>query len=115
MLNFGRIIVLLSLLTALVNARTAAGEALAERIEALIDAPPFQVSHWGLLLIDMQTSETLYQRDAEKLFAPASVTKLYSVAAALDAFGADYRFETPIHARGEVDSQGQLQGDLILV
>ncbi len=48
-------------------------------------------------------------------FAPASTTKLYSVAAAMDELGADYRFETPIYRRGEVDAEGHLQGDLILV
>jgi len=90
-------------------------ETLAERIETLIDAEPYQVSHWGLLLVDLPTGETLYQRDADKLFAPASVTKLFSVAAALDALGADHRFETPVYARGEIDPKGRLQGDLVLV
>ncbi|HUY36094.1 MAG TPA: D-alanyl-D-alanine carboxypeptidase/D-alanyl-D-alanine-endopeptidase [Pirellulales bacterium] len=93
----------------------AADDTLAKRIEAVIAAPPYQVSHWGLLLVDLRTGETLYQLDADKLFAPASVTKIFSVAAALDALGADHRFQTPIHARGEVDSQGRLQGDLVLV
>ena len=51
---------------------------------------------------------------ADKLFAPASTTKLYSVAAALDELGADYRFETPVYARGELDKE-RLDGDLILV
>jgi D-alanyl-D-alanine carboxypeptidase/D-alanyl-D-alanine-endopeptidase (penicillin-binding protein 4) len=90
-------------------------DSLARRIDALIDAPPFQVSHWGLLLVDLRTGATLYERDADKLFAPASVTKLFSVATALDALGANYRFETPLYARGEVDEQGRLQGDLVLV
>jgi len=43
------------------------------------------------------------------------VTKLFSVAAALEALGADHRFETPLYARGEIDPKGRLQGDLVLV
>jgi len=46
---------------------------------------------------------------------PASVTKLFSVAAALDELGADYVFSTPVYARGELDESGVLDGDLILV
>jgi D-alanyl-D-alanine carboxypeptidase/D-alanyl-D-alanine-endopeptidase (penicillin-binding protein 4) len=49
------------------------------------------------------------------MFAPASVTKLFTTAAALGDLGADYRFRTPVHRRGEVESDGTLRGDLILV
>jgi D-alanyl-D-alanine carboxypeptidase/D-alanyl-D-alanine-endopeptidase (penicillin-binding protein 4) len=48
------------------------------------------------------------------LFAPASVTKLYSCAAAMLAIGPDQRYETPVYRRGDVDS-GVLKGDLVLV
>ena len=41
---------------------------------------------------------------------PASTTKLYSVAAALDALGKDYCFETPVYRRGTVDAEGSLGG-----
>lgn len=95
--------------------RTLAEPPWLERIEAVIDAPPFQQAHWGILIADAKTGKALYSRNPDKLFVPASVTKLFSVAAALDALGADYRFETPIWARGEIDEAGRLQGDLILV
>ncbi|HEV7221462.1 MAG TPA: D-alanyl-D-alanine carboxypeptidase, partial [Pirellulales bacterium] len=92
-----------------------AGEPLAKRIETVIDAPQFKQAHWGVLAADLKTGDVLYARDPDKLFVPASVTKLFSVAAALDALGAEYRFETPLYARGEIDAAGLLKGDLILV
>ncbi len=92
-----------------------AEQPLAERIAAAIDAPPFRQAHWGLLVAEVKSGETLYERSPDKLFVPASVTKLFSVAAALDALGADYCFETPLYIRGELDSSGTLRGDLILV
>ena len=95
--------------------RAPAGEPLAKQIEAVIDGPPFEQAHWGVLAADLKTGDVLYARSPDKLFVPASVTKLFSVAAALDALGADYRFETPVYARGEIDEQGSLKGDLILV
>ncbi|HWQ20050.1 MAG TPA: D-alanyl-D-alanine carboxypeptidase/D-alanyl-D-alanine-endopeptidase [Methanotrichaceae archaeon] len=72
-------------------------------------------SWWGILAEDLDTRVVIYQQNEEKMFSPGSTTKLYTGAAALDAIGADYRFETPIYARGPVDQSGNLHGDLILV
>jgi D-alanyl-D-alanine carboxypeptidase/D-alanyl-D-alanine-endopeptidase (penicillin-binding protein 4) len=91
-----------------------AGDGLSARIATVINATAYKHAHWGLLVSDQVTGEVVYEHNADKLFAPASTTKLYSVATALDALGPDFRFETPIYRRGEVDS-GTLNGDLILV
>lgn len=95
--------------------RSAFGEEdkLAERIAELIEGDRYRHAHWGILAVDLESGETVYAHNAEKLFPPASTTKLYSVAAAHDALGPDYRFETPVFARGEV-KDGVLHGDLIL-
>lgn len=93
----------------------SAGDRLQQEIAAVIHAPEYKQAHWGILVTDLSDGRTVYELNADWLFAPASVTKLYSVAAALDALGADYRFETPLVRRGEIDKDGQLRGDLILV
>ena len=77
---------------------------LAGRIEAVIDAPEYKHARWGVLAVDAATGKTVYARNADQLFAPASVTKLYSCAAALVALGADHRFETPVYRRGTLTS-----------
>lgn len=82
-------------------------------IAAVIAEPQFVHAHWGILVADVKDGTVLYELNADKLFAPASVTKLYSVAAALDALGADFRFETVVFRRGEL-IEGTLHGDLIL-
>ena len=84
-------------------------------IEKITGAARFKTAHWGILIVETKTGETVYEHQSDKLFAPASVTKLFSTAAALDALSADYRFRTPIYARGKIDDQGRLDGDLILV
>lgn len=84
-------------------------------IDAVLDAAEFRHAHWGLLAVDLADGHVLYERSAEKMFAPASVTKLFSVAAALDELGAEHRFVTPVYARGAIDDAGKLDGDLILV
>lgn len=83
-------------------------------LDAFLAQPRFQHAHWGLLVVDLDSGETLVERNADKLFIPASTTKLYSVACALDAFGAEHRFVTPLRRRGEL-RDGTLSGDLILV
>jgi len=49
---------------------------------------------------DLQTGEVLYDLNSNKLFSPASTTKLFSVEALLQAYGDDYRFKTPVYAIG---------------
>jgi D-alanyl-D-alanine carboxypeptidase/D-alanyl-D-alanine-endopeptidase (penicillin-binding protein 4) len=88
---------------------------LEERIAAVLRTPGYQDAHWGVLIVDASSGQTLYERNADQLFCPASVTKLYSTAAALVDLGADYRFQTPVVRRGEVDGEGRLHGDLILL
>ncbi|MBI3465672.1 MAG: D-alanyl-D-alanine carboxypeptidase, partial [Planctomycetes bacterium] len=91
-----------------------AGDTLSSRLQAVINATDYKHAHWGLCVVDHMTGEVVYEHNADKLFAPASTTKLYSVATALDALGPDFRFETPIYRRGEIES-GVLKGDLVLV
>ncbi len=87
---------------------------LAARIDAVINGPDYKEAHWGILVVDAETGKAVYGHNADKLFKPASTTKLFSTAAALAALGADHRFRTPVYRRGEV-RDGTLHGDLILV
>lgn len=106
-----------SLLAALVLACAAAGPAraddLADKIKEVITGPDYKSARWGILAVDAD-GKTVYEHNPDQLFAPASVTKLYSCAAALIELGADHRFETPVYLRGKLD-KGKLSGDLILV
>ena len=92
-----------------------AEDKLAKRVEEHINQPHFKTAHWGYLFVDLKTGEVILEREGQKLFVPASTTKLFSTAAALDALGGDYRFHTPLYRRGSIDDRGHLDGDLILV
>ncbi len=95
--------------------RASAQDALSRRVETVLATQGFQNGHWGVLVADRKSGQVVYARNADELFAPASVTKLFSTAAALIELGPGYRFQTPLVRRGEVDPKGVLQGDLILV
>ncbi|MFO0871662.1 MAG: D-alanyl-D-alanine carboxypeptidase/D-alanyl-D-alanine-endopeptidase [Pirellulales bacterium] len=94
---------------------SAADEPADERFASVLQLPRYKHARWGILFVDVASGQTLYALHPDQLFVPASVTKCYTVAAALDALGSDYRFETPVRRRGEVDRDGTLHGDLILV
>ncbi len=89
-------------------------ENLGARITQIIEAEQFKHAQWGILIVDLKSGDLIYELNADKLFAPASTTKLFSVASALDHLGAEFRFRTPIYRRGEI-TNAVLHGDLILV
>lgn len=84
------------------------------RIKEVLGRPEYKHSRWGLLVVDSDSGQPIFQHHADDLFAPASVTKLFSCAAALVKFGPDHRFRTPVYRRGQL-LDGTLKGDLILV
>jgi D-alanyl-D-alanine carboxypeptidase/D-alanyl-D-alanine-endopeptidase (penicillin-binding protein 4) len=102
------------LLLLLLGPPARAADDLAAKLEAVIHGADYKEARWGILVVDAETNKTVYAHNAERLFVPASVTKLYSCSAALAVLGKDYKFETPIYRRGEV-RDGVLRGDLILV
>ncbi len=92
----------------------AADTELAQRIAGAIDESKFAAARWGVCVVSLRDGRTLYARDAERLFLPASNMKLYTTAAALDLLGADYRWRTSVYASASPEAQGLLSGDLTL-
>src|SRR5262249_49135411 len=74
-----------------------AADEVTDKIKAVITGPDYKHARWGILVVDAETGKVVYEHNAGKRFVPASVTKLYSCAAALAALGPDYQFETPVH------------------
>ena len=86
---------------------------LGKQIDAVIDGPDYRHAAWGVLVVNAKTGESVYERNPETMLAPASVTKLFTCAAALVALGPDAVAETAVYQRGVV-ANGTLRGDLIL-
>ena len=88
---------------------------LTERIAAILSAPDLARGFWGIEVVSLATGKTLYAQNADKLFTPASNTKLFTTAAALALIGPDYKFRTTVETTGTLDRYGRLNGDLVLV
>src|SRR5439155_21247793 len=66
----------------------------AARVDALLGATPASKGEWGLVIVDAESGETLYELNADKYFVPASNRKLCTTALALAKLGREYRFHT---------------------
>tara|TARA_R110002126_G_scaffold272886_1_gene417145 strand:+ start:54610 stop:56406 length:1797 start_codon:yes stop_codon:yes gene_type:complete len=68
----------------------------------------------GALVVDLNTGETLYSRNASKTFIPASNMKLFSDAAALLALGPNYQFKNELSTDATRLEEGVLKGSVYL-
>jgi D-alanyl-D-alanine carboxypeptidase/D-alanyl-D-alanine-endopeptidase (penicillin-binding protein 4) len=87
----------------------------AARADAVLAVSPVSKGHWGLLIVDAESGETLFEQNADKYFVPASNMKLFTTALALAKLSPDYRFHTTLETRGTVSNEGLLSGDVVLV
>ncbi len=81
--------------------------ALAARIDALLDDGLSANAFWGVLVVDAKTGRVVYARNEHHMFAPASNTKLFTTATALETFGPKFTTRTTIEMSP--------RGDLVLV
>jgi serine-type D-Ala-D-Ala carboxypeptidase/endopeptidase (penicillin-binding protein 4) len=81
------------------------GAGLEAKLDAVVDQNPLaKRSAIGIHVVSLATHKTLYSRNADRFFLPASNMKLFTTALALTRLGPDHRFTT----RLLTDSSGNL-------
>ncbi len=93
--------------------RAGSLEYLRHFIDSSLADARFHSAQWGVLIVDASRGDTIYSRNAGKLFMPASNQKLLTGAVALDLLGPGYRYGTHFAAGGAI-VDGLLQGDLLV-
>jgi D-alanyl-D-alanine carboxypeptidase/D-alanyl-D-alanine-endopeptidase (penicillin-binding protein 4) len=69
---------------------------------------------WGAIVVSLTRRDTLFTQNADDLMQPASTMKMYTAAAALDQFGPEHAFKTPVLRDGQIGADGTLTGNLYL-
>lgn len=87
---------------------------LTNKIESIFNDSLFSHAHWGVLIESLQSGRTIYARNAERMFMPASNQKIPTAAAALTKLGPEFRFNTILGYSGYV-LDSTLHGNLIIV
>ncbi len=87
---------------------------LRQRLADHIGQPKYNAAMWGVKIVSLDTGVTVFERNPQKLFSPASNSKLYTVALALDRLGPDYQIKTSLYAKARPNRRGTLKGDLIV-
>jgi serine-type D-Ala-D-Ala carboxypeptidase/endopeptidase (penicillin-binding protein 4) len=94
----------------------AFGASLAESVERLISSSlAARTAFWGIEVVDLASGKTLYESNPDHYFVPASNTKLFTTALALERLGPDYTFQTRVLADALPDAEGRVQGPLRLM
>lgn len=87
--------------------------ALQSRIAGHVSQLRFAGAAWGIKIVALNSGETVYELNANKLLKPASNAKLFTAALALDRLGADYRSKTSVYQTGR-RAGANLEGHLII-
>jgi D-alanyl-D-alanine carboxypeptidase/D-alanyl-D-alanine-endopeptidase (penicillin-binding protein 4) len=87
---------------------------LAEALEQAARKPPGKPEGLSLSIADLDTGQTVFERNPQAPETIASITKLFTTAEALHYLGPDYKFKTTFWRRGEV-RDGNLVGSLLVV
>jgi len=98
-----------------VRARAVANNALGAALDAVVSSPTLSSATVGGEVRSLPGGEIIYAREAKKSLRPASILKLVTTAAALDALGSERRFQTTVETADRLDGSGRLAGDVYLV
>lgn len=87
--------------------------ALADAIDTTLAHDDFNGSFWGVVVVNLTSGYTLYQRHPNALFTLASNTKLFTASAVLEQLGPEYRYRTTMYTDGSV-RDSVLYGNLVV-
>jgi serine-type D-Ala-D-Ala carboxypeptidase/endopeptidase (penicillin-binding protein 4) len=90
-------------------------ETIQTKIAQFLKKPGVRSASWGIQFMDPASSKVLLEVNPDKTFLPASVLKVITTSTALEKFGPEFRYRTGVYTDGELEPDGTISQDLILV
>ena len=87
---------------------------LSRNIDQILQDSSLQQTRTGIKIVSLQTGKTLYERNSQELFHPASNMKLLTTATALKRLGTNFRFKTILYADTASITDSTLSGNIYL-
>ncbi len=89
---------------------------LKSKIDDLVaTSPALANAYVGMQVVSLTDGHIVYERNQDRLLAPASNMKLFTTALALARLGPQYRLTTQICASRPIDANGTLDADVVFV
>ncbi|HEU5056851.1 MAG TPA: D-alanyl-D-alanine carboxypeptidase/D-alanyl-D-alanine-endopeptidase [Kofleriaceae bacterium] len=82
------------------------------RVRSLVEGSPYSAS---VLVVNRTTGQVVAELSPDRLLKPASNTKIYTTAAALELLGEDHGLTTRVLADSAIGGDGVVDGDLYVV
>lgn len=82
-------------------------------VAAVLSAPILSRSLWSVLVKSLDRGDVIVERNPRSLVMPASNMKVFTIAAAAEKLGWDYRYQTTLESAAPVVN-GVLMGDLVV-
>lgn len=87
---------------------------LQEQLARRLGDDRFRGGLWGVQVVSLASGRVWFEHEPRRLMSPASNSKLFAGALALDVLGPDYRIRTPVLAAAAPDAGGTLPGHLFV-
>ncbi|MEZ5308501.1 MAG: D-alanyl-D-alanine carboxypeptidase/D-alanyl-D-alanine-endopeptidase [Pyrinomonadaceae bacterium] len=84
------------------------------KIAMVLANPSLRRGQVGVKILTSSDGAVVYERNAENYFMPASNMKSFTVAAAIERLGPDFKFRTSVYTMTPPDESGTVKGDLIV-
>ncbi|MFA5623809.1 MAG: D-alanyl-D-alanine carboxypeptidase [Bradymonadales bacterium] len=85
---------------------------ISQRINGILNEKALRNTNIGILIVDVETGQRVYERKSKQALKPASNMKMLTTAAALGILGSEHQFVTQVYVDGKIGKNGVLKGNL---
>lgn len=86
-----------------------------ERLSSLVNGSVARSANSSIQIVEVESGRMVAERNPHSAITPASNMKIFTTAAAIDLLKPEFKSETEVLIRGEIDPSGTLDGDIKII